>query len=454
MIRAFLIAAFCLLLTVSARANDRILDIQSFKTDKGINVWLVEDHSLPVIAMAFAFGAGAEQADSQTQGLAQLLSNTLDEGAGDITAKDFQASLRDHAIDLSFRSGRDEFSGTVRTLVRHKDKAFSLLKLALEKPRFDPEAVERMRKANLSRIRSSMGDADWIASRLMYDAIYKGHPYGLNSGGTMATMQAFKPSDLRAEWKRIAARERLFVGLAGDITVEEAKSRIDEIFGFLPASAPLKPVAEAVMPKAGKPVYFSKEMPQTIISLAWNGIGVNDPDYYAATVMDYIFGGGGFTSRLMTEIREKRGLTYGISSDLMNNDHGNRYVVSASMQPQNVATAIGLVKTIADNLKTIDVTADELSAAKHYLVGSLPLSLSSSARIAGTLAGLQLDNRPVTALDDYRAKIEAVTPADIKRVASRIFAQDPVIVMVGGAPDGMDFETVTRIPNTEKPEKQ
>ncbi len=140
-------------------AGAKILDIQEVTTPKGIKVWLTEDHSLPVIALTFAFRNGTEGNPPAKQGLAQLLSNTLDEGAGDVTAKDYQAALRDHAIDFSFRSSRDNFSGNLRTLVRHKAEAFKLMKLAVAAPRFDAEAVERMRGANLSRIKSYLGDA-------------------------------------------------------------------------------------------------------------------------------------------------------------------------------------------------------------------------------------------------------------------------------------------------------
>jgi zinc protease len=315
--------------------------------------------------------------------------------------------------------------------------------------RFDAEAIERMRAANLSSIKSNMGDPDWIASRLLFDRIYKGHTYALNSGGTLASMKTLTVADLKAEWKRIATRDRLFVGITGDVTPEEAKKIIDDTFGALPEKSTDKPLDKAEMPEAGKPVFYAKDMPQTVLWMAWNGISVTDPDYYAAVVADYVFGGGGFSSRLMTEIREKRGLTYGIQSDLVNNDYADRYVVMASLQPENVEQAIGAVNTIANDMKNQDVSADELAAAKEYLAGSLPLGLSSSARIAATLANLQLNRRPVTALDDYRAKIEAVTPADIRRVASRILAGTPVIVLVGAKPEALDVETVTSIPNAE-----
>ncbi|NBX65588.1 MAG: insulinase family protein [Proteobacteria bacterium] len=451
--RVFL-CAFCLVMTLSSHAFAKVLDIQEFVTEKGIKVWLVPDQSIPVIALSFAFETGTERNPPAKQGLARLLSNTLDEGAGDINAKNFQARLRDHAIDFSFEAGRDVFSGNLRTLSRHKEEAFKLLKLAVTAPRFEAEAIERMRAANLSSIKSNIGDADWIASRLLFDRIYKGHPYALNSGGTLASMKALTAGDLKGEWKRIATRDRLYVGITGEVTIEEAKKIVDDTFGTLPEKSTEKPLEKATMPQVGKPVFYAKDMPQTVLWMAWDGISVSDPDYYAGVVADYIFGGGGFSSRLMAEIREKRGLTYGIQSDLVNNDYADRYVVMASLQPANVAPTIEAVNKIADEMKSKDVSPDELTAAKEYLTGSLPLGLSSSARIASTLVSLQLNRRPVTALDDYRAKIEAVTPADIRRVTARLLNGQPQVVLVGAKPDGLELETLTSIPNAETVTKQ
>lgn len=446
MIRAVL---FALVLLIAAPANAKVLDIQDLKTSKGITVWLVEDHTLPVLALSFAFHSGAATDPAAASGVSQLLSNTLDEGAGQMTSKQFQSALRDNAIDLGFSSGRDSFTGSMRTLLRHKDDALKLLKLALMSPRFDADAVERMKQANLVRIRSSMNDADWIGARIMNDRMYAGHPYARNSGGTLASMAKMTPADLKAARARHFARDELLVGIAGDITKDDAMKMVDDVFGDLPATAKLAALTASVMPAAAKPVFYLKDQPQTNLSMAWPGIDINDPDHYATVVMDYIYGGGGFSSRLMNDVRESKGLTYGIYSGMINMDHADRFTVGGSMLPQNVQPTIDAVKKIATDMQNADVTEAELKAAKDYLTGSLPLHFSSSMNIAGALTSLQLNGRPITALDDFRDKINAVTPADIRRVAGRIFKTDPIIVLVGAKPQGMDVETVTILPDTE-----
>ncbi|MCB1539031.1 MAG: insulinase family protein [Rhodospirillales bacterium] len=449
LLAVFLYLALALPALASTAVPGRVLDIQSFKTPNGITVWLVEDHSLPVIALSFAIKGGASLDPAGRQGVSQLLSNTLDEGAGEIKSPEFQGALRDNAIDLRFASDRDDFSGSLRTLTRHQDKAFDLLHLALRAPRFDPDAVERMKQANLTRIRSAMTDADWIGARLSNDLSFKGHPYARNIGGTLAGMNALTPADLHDAWLRDVARDRLFVGVSGDMTKDQAASAVDRIFGDLPVGAKQAALPESPMPAPEKPVFYATPQPQTNMTLIWPGIGLHDPDHYAAVVMDYIYGGGGFSSLLMDEVREKRGLTYGIYSGMTNLDHADRYTVMASMQPQNVASSVETVEAIADRMKNQDVSADRLAAAKEYLIGSLPLSFSSTRAIAGALTALQVNGRPVSAYDDYREKIAKVTPADIRRAAARIFNQKPQIILVGAKPQGLDVNTITVLPDVE-----
>lgn len=444
-----MLACLLCVLALPAMAAARVLDIQYFKTEKGIQVWMVEDHSLPVIALSFAFRTGAAIDPVEKQGISQLLSNTLDEGAGDIKSEAFQDALRNQAISLSYNSSRDSFGGELQTLARHKDEAFKLLKLSVNNPRFDPEPVQRMKDANVSRILGGLGDSAWIEARLLYDRMFANHPYAMNTGGTLAGMKTFTAADLRAARARHFSRDNLVIGIAGDISKEDAGKVIDDIFGTLPGTSKRPGLTRSEMPPAGKPAFYAKQMPQTELSMAWRGIPNDDPDHYAAQVMDYIFGGGGFASLLMNEVREAKGLTYGIYSSEMNLDYADRFVVQGSMLPQNVQPTIDAVRRIAKSMVDSDVDAGRLQAAKDYLIGSMPLHFGSTGDIAGALTGLQLNHRPVTALDDFRDKINAVTAADIRRVASRIFAAEPMIVLVGARPEGMDVETVTTLPNAE-----
>lgn len=307
-VRLFTLAILALcaaLFAPAAQAKEPVLDIQVITSDKGITAWLVEDHSIPVISFQFAFqGAGAALDPENKQGLAQMASNTMDEGAGDLKAQDFQRELRNLVISLGFTASRDHFAGSLKTLSKNKERAFELLKLAVNEPRFDKDPVERMSKANQSRIRSSLSDPDWIAARLMNDVAFAGHPYALNSGGTLSTLNAITPADLKAFHKARLGRNNVMVAVSGDITPEEVRIRLDELFGDLP-EASLTPPADLTVQNSGKTFVYERDMPQTLIEIMQPGIDTHDPDYHAAQVMNFILGSSGFGSRLTTEIREK-----------------------------------------------------------------------------------------------------------------------------------------------------
>ena len=257
-----LIALFVLFIAAPAHAEKPLLDIQRVVSDSGIEAWLVEDHSVPVIAMRFAFAdAGSKQNSVDQQGLAQLMSNTLDEGAGELDATKFQKALADHSISLSFSSGRDDFGGSVKTLSKYQDKAFELLKLALTEPRFDEDAVRRMRAANQSRIRSSLSDPEWIAARFLNDVAYAGHPYALNSGGTLSSLEAITAEDLRNYHSAVIGRNNVRVAVAGDMTADDLKAVLDDVFSNLPEVSLETPTRTDVQ-NQGEIVLFEKDIPQ------------------------------------------------------------------------------------------------------------------------------------------------------------------------------------------------
>lgn len=450
---ARILLAFVLLVAAVVPAHAKVLEIQDIKTKGGLSVWLVEDHSVPVVSLDFAFlGAGGINDTPDKQGLSQLLSNTMDEGAGGLDSKTFQGILRDRAIELSFFSTRDDFGGSVRTLVRHQDKAFELLQLALTSPRFEDEAVARMVAANVARIRSSLSDPSWLAARLLNDAMFEGHTYGFNSGGTVASLQKITSADLRAAFKARYARSNLVVAVAGDIKPEQAAALADRIFAGLPEKATQFAAKPAGFPEAGDTVFYKQDIPQTIISVAWPGIDVNDTDYYAAVVMNHIFGGGGFGSRIMDEIREKRGLSYGMYSGLSHYAHADRLTVSGSTKAGGTGQVMTLLRDAASGMSANPPSDKDIADARDYLVGSLPLVFSSTGNIASAVLSLRMDGLGIDGFDKYVTGINAVTGQDVARAATRIFNAKPVTALVGPVPpeaaEGVvPARTVTAIPN-------
>ena len=382
------------------------------------------------------------------QGLTSMAASTMDEGAGDLDSQAFQKELQDLSISLSFSGGRDNFGGSVRTLTENKDRAFELLKLALSKPRFDEEPITRMRISNQSRIKASMTQPRWIAARIQNDKIFQGHPYSLNSGGTIKTLENIKAADLRKFTERLG-KDNLVVSVAGDISPSELKILLDHVFGHL-RDAKLRETKTFDVTNPGKTYVKIKEIPQTVIELAHKGISRKDPDYYSAQVMNFILGSSGFGSRLTEEVREKRGLTYGIYSYFRDYSDTAVLHVSTSTANESVRSVLDLIEYEWIKMGETAITEKELEDAQSYLIGSLPLSLTSTAKIAGLIQSIQMEELPIDYLDEREDAIKNVTVKDVQDVAQRLLDPEQFTAVLVGQPQGVDeFEQVQDLPNVE-----
>ncbi len=442
---------FILPLAPPAQAADTVLDIKEVTSPGGITAWLVEDHSIPIIAIDFAFrGAGTALDPEGKQGLARMVSNMLDEGAGDLDDRAFQKELQDLSISLSYSAGRDHFYGNLKTLSENKSRAYELLNLSLTAPRFDEDPVARMRAANQARIRSSLSNPDWIAARIMNDVAYAEHPYARNSGGTLSGLEAITPEDLREFHKTYIGKNTLVVSAAGDITAEELSGVLDAVFGALPEIEPPPALPALRQSNQGKTFVYDKDIPQTIIQIQQPGIDNLDPDFQTAQVMNFILGSSGFGSRLTKEIREKRGLTYGIYTGFSNMDAYDGLSVGTSTRNDAVSEMLPLISAEWDKMKAEPVSDKELKDAKSYLVGALPLSLTSTDRISGLLLSLRMDGQPIDYLDRRNEAIEATTAQDVQALAKRILDTDSMTTVLVGQPDNVENAVaVTTLPNVE-----
>ncbi|MBX2834246.1 MAG: insulinase family protein [Micavibrio sp.] len=435
--------------STAAFSADKVLDIKEVTSKLGIKAWLVEDHSVPVIVMEFAFrNAGSAYDQAELQGLSQLASNTMDEGAGSLDAKEFQATLQNLSIDLRFKSGRDSFGGSLKTLTKNKQPAFDLLQIALKAPRFEKEAVDRMREANMSRIRSSLSNPEWIAARLQNDIAFKGHPYARNSGGTLSSLPLIKPEHLKEFHKRNIGKNNVVVAVAGDITEAQLSATLDYIFGSLP-DVESGEVRDLTLQNEGKTYFYHKDVPQSVIEMIQPGIARDDPRYDEAQIMNFILGSSGFGSRLTEEIREKRGLTYGIYSQFYNLDHVNALTVATSTEAKNTTEMIDLVKAEFVKLRSESVSEEELADAKSYLIGSLPLSLTSTDRIAGILISLQMDGLPIDYLDQRKQNIKNATTESILEISRELLKPEAMSIVIVGQAAVPDAIRVESLPNAE-----
>ena len=426
-----------LLFALSFAQSAAAIDIQEVTSPGGIKAWLVESHANPLISLAIGFKGGSASDPADRQGLSELMSGLMDEGAGDIPSAEFQQHLADHGIRFGFEPSSDHYTGSLQFLTEDQTLAFDLLHLALTKLRFDAEPIARMKGQFESMIRQAETDPNEIAGRALNRLLFADHPYGRPESGTVASMEAITVADLQGFVSRTFARDKLYIAVVGDITPAQLQPLLDKTFGDLPAmGAPIE-VPEAKVDTAGGIVVIDQDIPQSIVLFAQNGIKREDPDFFPAYVANFALGGGGFSSRLMDEVREKRGLAYGISSDLSTYDHAG--LVAGGVQTVNakVGEVVDIVKAEWAKMQNKGPTAEELETAKTYLLGYYPRNFTTTASAARTLLGIQLSNLGIDYVTRREHEIAAVTLADVKRVAKRLFDPAKLAIVVVGKPVGV-----------------
>jgi zinc protease len=295
-----------------------------------------------------------------------------------------------------------------------------------------------------------MNDPDWMAARLLNDVVFNGHPYAMNSGGTLTSLTKITADDLRKKLREELTKDRLVISAAGDISESELSAALDEIFGALPEKQMVAPVSPASLPSAASITLYPKDIPQTVMQMALPGIDRQDPDYFAAEIMNFILGGAGFGSRLMDTIREQRGLTYGIYSGLSEMDHADTLNISTSTRNETVKDIIDLTHQEMDKLRRNSITDREMRNAKTYLIGSVPLDLTSTDRISAYMLAFQSEGLPRNYLDLREEKLNSVTANDVVRAATRLLDPQKMTIILVGKPEGVSpSRTVTTLPNVK-----
>ena len=428
----FVFAAL-LLLAFPLRAE---IAIQEVTSPGGIKAWLVEDHNIPFTALEIQFKGGTSLEAPDKRGVINLMTATLEEGAGEMDSKGFAEAREALAADISFDAGTDSVGVSARFLTENRDQGVDLLREALINPRFDQDAVDRVREQVLSNLRSNEKDPGTIASE-KFDALAFGdHPYATTGDGTIAAVTALTRDDVVAAHKAALARDRVFVSASGDISAEDLGKLLDRLLGDLPATGAPQPGTAPWLLTGGTTV-VDFPTPQSTVFFGQQGIPRDDPDFFPAFILNEVIGGGRFTARLMTEVREKRGLTYGIGTYLVNMEHSDMLLGQFSASNDKVAEAIKVVQSEWGRIVSEGVTPEELEATKTYLTGSYPLRFDGNGPIASILVGMQMDAMPTDYVTTRNARIEAVTMEDIKRVAARLFKPEDLHFVVVGQPGGM-----------------
>ncbi|MBM1689790.1 M16 family metallopeptidase [Sulfitobacter geojensis] len=435
--RLFYALALTLIAALPARAE---VDIQSVTSPGGITAWLVEEPSIPFVALEIRFRGGASLDDPEKRGAINLMTGLLEEGAGDMDARDFSRAQEELATSLGFDASRDSVSISARFLTENREASIALLRAALHTPRFDQDAIDRVRGQVLSIIESDKKDPDDIASRTFAEIAYGDHPYAHPVNGTTESVTALTRDDILAAHKSVFALDQIYVGAVGDITPETLGNLLDDLLGGLPQTgAPKPPRADVDIPAGVTVVDFPT--PQSVAVFGHDGISQSDPDFFAALILNQVLGGGSFESRLMNEVREKRGLTYGVYSYLASRDLADVYMGSVSSSNDRIGEAIKVIRDEWTKAAENGVTQEELGAAKTYVTGAYPLRFDGNGPIANILVGMQMLGLPIDYIPTRNDKVEAVTLADVKRVAGELLDPENLHFVVVGQPEGLETTT-------------
>jgi len=412
-------------------ANSYAVDIQSVTSPKGIKALLVENYTVPIIALSFSFKGGAAQDPEGKAGLLRLLSTMMDEGAGPYDNKEFQARVEELGVEISFAAGRDAFNGSLRTLASKSTDSFEMLRLALIEPHFADEPIDRMKTALITRLVRSRKSPGRLGSLAMREALFKGHPYEKSVSGSEKSLATLSRKDLVDVHHKLLARDNLKIGVVGAINAEKLAVILDDIFGALPEKSVLQPIAE-ITPEFGKNIIVDLDVPQTSISLIFPGLKRNHKDFFAAHLMNHILGGGTFSSRLYEEVREKRGLAYSVYSAISTYEHAAILTSGTGTRNDRAAEALEVIKTEIAKMANDGPTVEELDAAKKFVIGTYAISnLDTSSKIAAVLVAIQDADLGVDYIDRREGYISSVTRKDVQRIAKQLLSVEPTIVKVG-----------------------
>lgn len=429
------VASVLVALAVALPAQAEV-KIQEVNTPGGLTAWLVEEHSIPFTALEIWFRGGTSLDRPQKRGAINLMTATLEEGAGDLDAQSFTRAKESLAASFRYDVGDDTLTISAKFLNENREEAVKLLRETIINPRFDQDAIDRVRGQVISIIRSDEKDPNDIAGNAFNSLAFGDHPYGSDSNGTLQSVTSLDRDDIMQAHADTLVRDRIYIGAVGDITPQELSSILDELLGDLPASGPELP--DTIEPAiAGGVTVIPFDTPQSVALFGHSGVARDSEDFFPAYLLNTILGGGGFESRLMTEVREKRGLTYGTYSFLVDKDHADLWMGQVQSANNRIAEAISVIRDQWADISENGVTEEELEAAKKYMTGAYPLRFDGNGPIANIITGMQIENMPLDYPATRNDKVNSVTLEQVNDVARRYLKPDDLRFVVVGQPEGL-----------------
>ena len=420
---------FTLLLATVAQAGVRI---ESWQAPSGARVYFAEVHDLPILDVAIDFRAGSIYDPPGKAGLAGLTHGLLDAGAGGLGEEEIAARFSDIAAHLSGSVDGDRAGLSLRTLssAGEREAALELLQKILTRPDFVDAALQRERARLVAGIREAETRPDAIAAKAFAAAAYPGHPYGVNASAD--SVAALERADVVAYHRDHYAARRATVAIIGDIGRADAERIAQFLTAELPAGG-AEPAIAAPQPTVAGTQRIAHPATQSHIYIGQAAIARNDPDYFPMLVGNYTLGGGGFVSRLVNEIREKRGFAYSVYSHFEARRQPGPFLVNLQTKREQADAAIKVVGEVLDGFIRQGPTAAELAAAKKNLIEGFGLRIDSNAKLLGYLSMIGFYGLPLTYMDDFPARVAAVTAAQVKEAFARHIRTDSMVTVVVAA---------------------
>lgn len=418
-------------------ASRHAVDVERVTSPSGIEAWLVSDSTVPMIVMRAYWRGGSAIEPANVIGVTSVMTDMLTEGAGVLDANAYKERLQDLNMSLGFSAGWDGVGMSLTTLSENRDAAFEMARLALNEPRFDGEPLARIKRQMLVGLRTRETNPSYIANLALDTALYPNHPYARRT--SREGIEAINRAALQERRTALFNRATLQITIVGDISAEDAGRAIDTIFGALPQGESPPEPPDVTLATAATPLIVRRlPQPQSLVLFVGPGIQDENPDWIPLAVANYILGGGGFSSRLMDQVREQRGLVYGIGTGPSVREHAAVIRGSAQTENADVREAIDVTRAEMARLHRDGATQAEVNDAITYLTGSFALDLDSNVKIANVVHGYQAAGRDIDYVNRRNDLIRAVTLADVNRVARRLFNPDDYTFVVVGQPEGLE----------------
>lgn len=419
---------------VSATASAS-LKIQHWTLANGARVYFVETREIPMLQIRAVFDAGSSRDPADRAGLARLTSAMLAEGTGTLNADDIASQFEGVGVEFSAEADRDMATVNLRSLSDPTllDPALGLLAKLLAAPSFPEPSLERQRAQSLVALQKDLQLPGAIAQKAFYRELYGEHPYAHDPLGEETSLKVVTRADLVSFHRRYYVGANAWLVIVGNASKRQARQIAQEVVGQLPAGHAADPLPPVLALQAPRQKVIAFPATQTHIYMGQPGMRRDDPDYFPLYVGNYILGGGGLVSRLSDEIREKRGLSYSVYSYFLPLRLPGPYMIGLQTKNAQRDEALKIARKVVLDFVNNGPTNDEIGAAKKHITGGFPLRLDSNGKIAENLAVIGFYGLPLTYLDDFIPRVEAVTADQIREAFRRRIRPDQMAtVIVGG----------------------